>query len=109
MKKPGATHLAFSMLRFCMRSKLGIILAVTYGLVSVVIFGYAMLCLGMFCGLIILAPIMPWPFLVEMVGFPAFFNNMFGAVVFALINAGLLYWLGSAIERYRSRSITDKV
>jgi hypothetical protein len=107
MKKPGATHLAFSMLRFCMRSKLGIILAVTYGLVSVVIFGYAMLCLGMFCGLIILAPIMPWPFLVEMVGFPAFFNNMFGAVVFALTVLVRFSYRKVSFPKHHGQSLTN--
>jgi hypothetical protein len=92
-----------------MSSKLGIFLASIYGLISVAVLGYVMLCSSMFCGLIILVPILPWPLLAEIVGFPTFLDSMLGAIIFMFINTALLYWIGATIERYRAKKSAIKI
>jgi hypothetical protein len=86
-----------------MSSKLGIFLAGIYGLISIAVLGYVTLCSDMYCGLVILVPILPWPLLAEIAGFPTVLDSMLGAVAF------MLYWLGATIERYRTKKSAIKI
>ncbi len=72
------------------KSKIGIIFVSLYLIVTIIMLIYSYLCSGMYCGLVVLLPIMPWPLVFERFISDSFF------VFFILValNSIILYYLG---------------
>jgi len=88
-------------------SKIGLWLAGVYLIVAIFILIRGLTCSGMFCGLSILIPIMPWPFLVEML--PTTFQNLFldstiGVFVLVFLNTIIVYLVGLGISSIISKN-----
>ncbi len=89
-------------------SRWGLVLSGLYVGITSVIFYQAFTCGDMYCGLIAIAPVLPWPLVAEVIQFPEFLDSKFGLYFFAIVNIYLLYWSGSVIERwYKSRSLEN--
>jgi hypothetical protein len=84
-------------------SKLGLVLSGLYVVFTIYMVISALACSGMFCGLIIVYPTLPWVFLwAKLIGrfshIPEFLGY-FLMIISILLNILILYLLGKAIER----------
>ena len=86
-----------------MKSTLGTFFSITYLLIVGGFLVYAQMCQELYCGLIIIVPLMPWPIIVEILPLPGILNSQFGIIVFVLLNSGILYFLGAWIEKFRRK------
>jgi hypothetical protein len=84
-------------------SKLGLILSGLYLVFTIYMVISALACSGMFCGLIIVYPTLPWVFLwarlIDRFGHVPAFLGYFLLIVSILLNILIFYLLGKAIER----------
>jgi len=77
------------------KSKLGVFIVGIYLLISIAAAIYAATCNGMFCGLVLVGPVMPWPFLLEGIvknSYPLYF-------VLVALNSVILYFVGLGLSR----------
>lgn len=75
------------------KSKIGIALVSLYLVAIIFIFVYANTCSGEFCGMVLVLPTMPWPFLLEGI-LP---DSMFVFFILVALNSGILYGFGCLI------------
>ena len=79
------------------KSKLGLILAFIYSIITIIIVIYSFTCSGMFCGLWLILPVMPWNFILEGV----IRDSLTAFVFLAVLNAIIFYFIGYFIDRLR--------
>ncbi len=77
------------------KSKIGIILASIYLIITIIIWIYTLFCSGMYCGLILVLPTTPWSFLLEGI----INDSIFVFLVLVAFNSVLVYYLGWLIDR----------
>ncbi len=80
----------FTMEKF--KSKLGLILASIYLIITLIIVLYSFNCSGMYCGLMVILPIMNWIFLEGL-----FSDSMITYILLVILNTIILYLLGLLI------------
>jgi len=76
------------------RSKVGILFVGFYFLLIILTLIMANICSGMYCGMIIVLPIMPWAML-TVINIPDFIAY----VLFAIINTLIVYLIGYGIQK----------
>lgn len=84
------------------KNKLGFILLGFYLLVTIAIVLYTQVCSEMFCGAVMVVPIMPWPFILEGIvqdSLPIF-------VCLIALNALIIYFIGSAISKLFNKDVS---
>ena len=77
------------------KSKIGTTFVLLYLAVTLIVWIYAYTCSGMYCGLILLLPIMPWAFLLGGI----INDSIFVFFVLVAFNSVLVYYLGWLIDR----------
>ncbi len=78
------------------KSKNGITFVSLYLIVAIIMLIYSYLCSGMYCGLVVLLPIMPWPFVFERFISDSFFIFF----ILVALNSIILYYLGWLISLF---------
>ena len=81
-------------------SKTGLVLSGVYILFALVFLYHAFTCHDdMFCGLTIIIPIFPWPFLLSTLGFSGgVLDSFFGFFLFAFVNIIIIYYIGTFVQ-----------
>jgi hypothetical protein len=72
------------------KSKIGFVLSALYLLVTIIIVIYAKTCSGMFCGMVMVLPTMPWVLILE----GLIEDSIFVFFILVILNSGILYGLG---------------
>lgn len=84
------------------KSKIGIVLVALYLIATIIIAIYANTCSGMYCGLWLVLPVMPWVFLLEGV----VSDSIFIFFILVILNSAIIYVVGllisSLIRRIKS-------
>jgi len=78
-------------------SKYGLILAMIYWLLTISFIIYSKACSGMFCGLIIVVPVLPWPLINSVEHFIT--DSWFTYTIIVVLNTAIFYLIGSTIQK----------
>lgn len=73
----------------------GLVLSGIYGVISLGVIVYAYTCSGMFCGLVAVLPVMPWPLLLEGV----LSDSISTLLILIVLNAFIMYFIGAGLSR----------
>jgi len=76
------------------KTKIGVVLTSFYLIFSVGIWIYAQACSGMYCGLVLVLPTMPWVFLLEGV----IKDSIFVFFILVILNSAIIYSIGLLIS-----------
>ena len=77
------------------KSKIGIALVSLYLIATITIWVYTNACSGMYCGLILILPIMPWVLLLEKI----ISDSIFVFFILMILNSTIIYSFGWLISR----------
>ena len=77
------------------KSKIGFKLVGFYFILVAAVWIQAYVCKELFCGLMVVLPVMPWVFVLE----PYLQDSLFVYFLIVGVNSGLLYALGIILER----------
>lgn len=77
-------------------SKFGLSLASFYWLVTIGVIVYSNACSGMFCGLVIVIPVLPWPLINPIEHFIT--DSWLTYLIIVMLNSALIYFIGAAIQ-----------
>lgn len=77
------------------KHKIGLVIVGVYLLISLVVVMYVSICRGMFCGLVMVGPIMPWPFILEGVVRDSYLLYF----MLVVLNSIILYLISTGLSR----------
>lgn len=79
----------------------GLVLSGIYGVISLGVIVYAYTCSGIFCGLVAVIPVMPWPFVLE----GLVLDTLPTLITLIILNAIIVYFIGSMVSKLFKKDV----